>query len=155
MTSMAASGYERRHNVSRPYIQSNRPGRENHFAFSVFDDRALGFILVRLASVIGLSEAVVKFQQNARIRHNFTHNTCFYHSDTFFEIGSARPIFADFAAPAPAAPRQIVRIRKRKDLHPTVRGDESLRPIWVSVDAMRVAALIASGGFTGQPIPPT
>ena len=67
---------------------------------AIFDDRALGFLLVRLAGVIGLSEAVVKSRKNDRIRHNFTRDTRFYNFDTGFEIGFARPIFADFAAPA-------------------------------------------------------
>ena len=111
-------------------------------------------VRVRLTGVIGLSEALVKSRKNARIRHNFTRNTCFYNFDAYFEISFARRIFADFAAPVPAVPRQIVRIRKRKDWLPSSNETSRCDPSGASINAMRVAASIASVGCTGKPIPP-
>ena len=66
----------------------------------IFDDRALGFLLVRLTDVFWLSEALVKSRKNDRIRHNFTRTTCFCDFDTDLEIGFARHVFADCAEAA-------------------------------------------------------
>ena len=76
------------------------PVRENGGSITIFDWAAVYVLRLRLIGVVGPSEALVKSRRSARIRRKFTRNHRFYNSDTYFEIGSARPIFADFAAPA-------------------------------------------------------